>query len=205
MMPTIRFAIVAAVLLGLSAGVAAAQQTAPTAPKPNIPVKVDVVLSRYQGEKKTSSLPFSMWLDVPWGPQPAYTSVRMGVDVPVGKKVTTSSRMNGAPAENRTTTTTSGTDSSTEYRYVGTSIDCRVSQPADGRLTVDINVQDSSIYTADGPGRGAQRISDPVAFRTFQMSNRLPMRDGQTLQYAMATDKISGDTLKVDVTLNILK
>ena len=31
------------------------------------------------------------------------------------------------------------------------------------------------------------------------------MRDGQTVQFAMATDKISGETVKVDVTLNVVK
>jgi hypothetical protein len=31
------------------------------------------------------------------------------------------------------------------------------------------------------------------------------MRDGQTLQFAMGTDKISGETLKVEVTLTVVK
>ena len=31
------------------------------------------------------------------------------------------------------------------------------------------------------------------------------MRDGQTIQFAVATDKITGEVLKVDVTINAVK
>jgi hypothetical protein len=192
-----------------------ALQAAPQAPaeatpmKPAVSLKVDVVLSRWQGEKKVSSLPFSLFvvapaftpmtnrstrdLPIPTGRQ----SVRMGVDVPVG----TSSRVStsGQTAGSSTTTNTP------EYRSVGTSIDGGASQTDDGRFSIFVSVQDTSIFTNDAANTTQIRLADPMAFRTFTMNNTLTMRDGQTLPFAMASDKISGDIIKVDVTLTVLK
>lgn len=161
-----------------------------------LPVKVDVVLSRFQGEKKVSSLPFTLWVNV--GNR---ESLRMGVDVPIGS--VTSTRTNSSPNQ---TSSTASTSTQTEYRNVGTQIDCTVSPIVDDpRFWINLSIQDSSIYSADSEGRSAIKVSDLLAFRTFSMSNTLAMRDGQTLQYTMATDKISGEVLKVDVTINVVK
>ena len=43
------------------------------------------------------------------------------------------------------------------------------------------------------------------AFRNFTSNFSLLLKDGQTAQYASATDPVSGETLKVDVTINVLK
>jgi hypothetical protein len=121
----------------------------------------------------------------------------MGVDVPVG----TASRISTAGQAAGSSTTTTGPD----YRNVGTSIDGRVIQTDDGRFSVDIRVQDTSIFTNDGGSSSQIRMADPMAFRTFTMNNVLTIRDGQTLPFAMASDKISGDIIKVDVTVTVLK
>jgi hypothetical protein len=184
----------------LFTGVAAAQP-APNPPKPGIPVKVDVVLSRYLGEKKTSSLPFTIWVNV--GDRGGGSgSVRMGVDVPVGSKTTTNSVPNPVVDPKATTASTT---SAMEYRNVGTSVDANMQLAAEGKFSVNVRVQDSSIYTSPSSGRGVPRLVDPLAFRTFSMDNRMEMRDGQTLEFAVATDKVSGETVKVDVTLNVVK
>jgi len=204
------FAIVA---LMTTAAPQAAPQTpaAPATMKPAVPLKIDVVLSRWQADKKVSSLPFALYIVAPafspgpsrqpqgsMPPQPFATQrVRMGVDVPVG----TSSHVStsGQAAGSSTTTNTP------EYRNVGTSIDGNVSQTDDGRFWVYVSVQDTSIFTNDGPASSQIRIADPMAFRTFTMNNMLTMRDGQALPFAMASDKISGDIIKVDVTVTVLK
>jgi len=61
------------------------------------------------------------------------------------------------------------------------------------------------VFTADVEGRAALKAADPMAFRTFSMQNRLILREGVPQQFTMATDKISGETLRVDVTLTVLK
>ena len=51
----------------------------------------------------------------------------------------------------------------------------------------------------------AQTLKGIPAFRNFTSNFNILLKDGQTAQYASATDPVSGETLKVDVTLNVLK
>ena len=43
------------------------------------------------------------------------------------------------------------------------------------------------------------------SFQSFSSAMHLIMKDGQTTQYTTATDKISGEVVKVDVTLNVIR
>jgi hypothetical protein len=43
------------------------------------------------------------------------------------------------------------------------------------------------------------------AFRAFNATFSMLLRDGQTMQYASATDSVSGEVVKIDVSLNVLK
>lgn len=190
--------VAAALALSLPHGIAA-QQPAPTLARPIIPARVDVVLSRYDGEKKTSSLPFSLYVNINesrnGGVQnidfSTRTSVRMGVDVPIGTVTSTS------PQGVSTTRP--------EYRSVGTNIDCGGISTDDGRFKLALSITDSSIFTTDQNPRVMPRVADASAFRTFSTSNTITVKEGQTLQFAMATDKITAEVLKVDVTLTVLK
>jgi hypothetical protein len=150
-------------------------------------------------------------LNVSNGGGQASQSVRVGVDVPVGATtVTTGESNNTGPRATPTgATTTSQATTKTEYRYVGTQIDSRAwvgASPAEeGRFWVLVSVSDSSVYTGDGDPKAALKVTDPMAFRSFTMNNNMLMRDGQTLQFATATDKVTGETIRVDVTLTVVK
>jgi hypothetical protein len=167
---------------------------------PIVPVKVDVLLSRLQGDKKVSSLPYTVWANANGN----NVSLRLGVDVPVGASLVTTGNEN-TTSSGRSTTTTSSTMNRVEFRSIGTSIDCSVRQTPDGRFWVRLNVQDSSIFTTDSDTRAPLKLADPMAFRTFAFSNELAMRDGQTAQWASGTDKITGEILRLDATLTVLK
>jgi hypothetical protein len=175
------------------------------------PVKVDVVISRVQGEKKVSSLPFTMWLTMSSSGVPASQSTRVGVDVPIGATtVTTGESNNTGPRSTPTgATTTSQATTKTEYRYVGTQVDCNAragsSAAEEGRFWIYVSVSDSSVYTGDTDPKAALKVTDPMAFRSFTMRNEMLMRDGQTVQFAAATDKVTGETIRVDVTLSVVK
>lgn len=179
-----------------------AQNTQPPAPPPPmktpIPLKVDVVIARFQADKKVSSAPFTLWVGaVDPRQNTGFVSIRMGIDVPVGSRSeTVPNRANG------TSTTTTQTP---EYRNVGTSIDCRATQLEDGRFSVEVQVYDSSIFTAGGDERAALKVTDPMAFKSFTMNNKLSVRSGQTVEYSTATDRISGEVVKVEVTVNVVK
>lgn len=188
-------------IAGAPGAIARAESQQQQKEKPQTPTKVDVVITRLQGEKKVASLPFTVFVtsDSEFGG----TFLRMGVDVPIGTTAVTTGRE--TPVGSRGSTTTSETSTKVEYRHVGTSIDCSAQRMDDGRFRVHLSVQDSSVFTADVEGRAALKAADPMAFRTFSMQNRLMLRDGQSQQFTMATDKISGETLRVDVTLTVLK
>jgi hypothetical protein len=48
-------------------------------------------------------------------------------------------------------------------------------------------------------------LNDVPTFRSFRSSNVVVLKDGQSTEFAAATDKISGEVVKVDVTLTVVK
>jgi hypothetical protein len=192
---TIRLA--SAVLL-LSATVPlSAQENQPAPPQPAsrqalVPLKVSLVLSRYQGEKKISSVPYVLWVTAN-GPE--RTSLRMGNQIPV--TTTVFSKEGERPA------------TSYNYRDVGTNIDCTSSTAADGYYKLNLTVADSSVYFPDRSdptlAKELTSASGTPAFRSFTSSFYILLRDGQTVQYTSATDQVTGQVIKLDATINVQK
>src|SRR5262245_61411898 len=87
----------------------AAQPTASGPARPQVPLKVLITLSRFQGDKKVSSIPYMVGVLS----NAQKTSLRMGVQVPV---VTTVFSVK--------TESANIPQSSYTYRDVGTNIDC---------------------------------------------------------------------------------
>jgi hypothetical protein len=70
----------------------------------------------------------------------------------------------------------------------------------------DVDAQRQAALAAKGQAPATSgRPLDASAFRTFSVGNSLPLRDGQTVEFASATDKVTGETVKVEVTLTIAK
>lgn len=184
--------IAAAMLVASGLPARAQEQKPPTTPSAVAPVsvRVQVVLSRYQADKKVSSLPYTLTVNMDdRNRNNGQASLRLGTQVPI----TTMSRQGGDNNAPMVPTV--------QYRDVGTSIDCIATTLDDGRFKLNLTVEDSSVDA--GPG-GASTPSHP-AFRSFRTSDTVLLRDGQSAQYSTATDKVSGDVWKVDVTLNVLK
>ena len=162
--------------------------TTPNAVAP-VAVRLQVVLSRYQGEKKISSLPYTLTVNMDdRNRNTGQANLRLGTQVPI----TTMSRQsvdNNAPLV-----------PTVQYRDVGTSIDCVATTLEDGRFKLTLTVEDSSVDTAPGAGNNTH-----PAFRSFRTSDTVLLRDGQSAQFSTATDKVSGDVWKVDVTLTVVK
>ena len=167
-----------------------AQSTRPSANL--VGVKVQVVISRYQGEKKVSSLPYVLGVVV----NAAKTSLRMGVDVPVVQTVFSS------PAKDAPATIPM---SSYNYRNVGTNIDCQAENAPGDYYKLTMTVTDSSLQLDPGGERAKALMPNVPMFRSFNSSFQLLLRDGQTTQYTSATDPITGEVTKIDVSLNVLK
>lgn len=236
------------VLTLLAAGsptIAQGTQATPAPPRPGVvPLKVEVVLSRFQNDKLIGRSPFTLLVNVPGtgvtGPR---TSLRVGVDVPAGTESTT--------VDGKTT-------SKPNYRNVGTQIDCSGKTTEDGRYTLELAITDSAVFAANGNDQQVVRAdldveaaelqmkrltdlhsknlttqqsldnatielkraqsglaqaktaaipsrADQMAFRNFYVQNQLTLKDGQSSQFTSATDKISGEVLKVDVSISSIK
>jgi hypothetical protein len=162
---------------------------------PPVPLKVTVVLSRFQGEKRVSSMPYVIGVMASgWGAGPK-TTLRMGVDVPVTVTV--------FGGDGKTTPA-----SSYNYRPVGTNIDCGATfdEANPGIFQLTMTVSDSSIGLDTSKKTSAQGVAPDIpSFRNFNSSFTALLRDGQTTQYTSATDPVTGELMKIDVTLNVMK
>jgi hypothetical protein len=155
-----------------------------------VPLQVRVVVARYQGDKRVSSLPYIL---APNAFDTEPTRLRMGAKVPVPAVSGQQKLAQSMPIP---------TISPIMYQEIGTNVDCKVKGLVDGLYEVAISVEDNSIVAnADGqPATG-----EPPVFRTFQASNTLLLKDGQTREFTAATDRVSGEVVRIEVTLTVVK
>lgn len=155
-----------------------------------VPLKVQLTLSRFMGEKKVSSTQYMLGVLT----NAQKTNLRMGVQVPVMQTV-----FGGNAA--------SIPQSSYSYKDVGTNIDCQGQDVGNGLFNLVITVEDSTIHLDRSPDSADEKkmLRDIPSFRSFRASFAMVLRDGQTMQYASATDPISGEVMRIDVTLTLAK
>jgi hypothetical protein len=185
-------AAIVACSISATALVASAQQDKEA---PAVTLKVTVVISRWDGDKKVGNLPFSLMAIPSRGEQAAKgqdgsaTSLQMGSEVPVPS--------------------TSFTDGkrvvSYQYRTIGTNITAAGHMLDDGRFNLLISVSDSQVVGDASKGGIVGRADGPMRFQTFRSNNRLILRDGQTIQYTAASDAIGGEVIKLEVTASVVK
>jgi hypothetical protein len=169
------------------------QQPIAATPKPAlVPLDVDLVIARYQGDKKISSIPYTLNVNA----NGDATTFNMGTEVPVPTTILSPTGSSGQqPAPIR----------SYNYRNVGINVSLRASTVNDGLFQVQVNLEDSSVFSPDARQPSMPMITDAPAFRSFKGVNTVLLKDGQTRQYTVATDRVTGEVLKVDVTLKVLK
>jgi hypothetical protein len=165
----------------LAAGPALAQAQVPGVTA----LRIQVVLARYDGDKKVSSMPNELWVNLSDDPKAANeASLRVGVQVPVNVQA------------NNTTTVA--------FKDVGNRIDCNVIPQPDGRYRVSVRVGQSSVDSALKSTGEPGKPGNPM-LRDFSYEFTLVLRDGQTVQAGTATDPLTGETLKVSLTLNVVR
>jgi len=194
----------AALALGLVAPRAWAQETAKPEPEaqkvekrtsqdvrctPGAALRVQVLITRVQDAKKQASLPYTFVVSARPSQSCAYTHVRMrmGVDTPVPTFVSES----GNPPQR-----------SVQYKTVGTNIDCSADDLGDGRYKLFLVVENSSALPGD---KSAGDLAEYPLFRRFEMSLDPILRDGQKAETVTSTDPVTGEVVKIEVTLNVVK
>jgi hypothetical protein len=151
-------------------------------PSPQVPLRVQVVVTKLLGEKTLSSVPYSLSVVT----DDVRTSLRMGMDVPILMPGTESYAM----------------------RPIGTNIDCQAGVRPNGQYRLALTVSDSAIVAPNAPESSPAIPNSGAPYQTmrnFTSSFALLLRDGQTAQHTAATDPVSGETVRIDVTLNVLK
>jgi hypothetical protein len=141
------------------------------------PLRVQVVFTEYDGDKKVSSLPYSFTVNADERRARPGSQVRNGARIPI----------------------TTGKDQFT-YLDIGTNIDCSATLQDDGRFKLMMVVERSSILS-DAPSANSLV---PVV-RQFKAEMNPVLKDGQTIESIVATDPLSGHVFHVNVTLNLAK
>jgi hypothetical protein len=137
---------------------------------------VDVTLSRHLDDKRVSSLPFTML-----GQVGGRASVRIGSSVPIsdGSKIT--------------------------YQSIGTNIDAFIHASSEvGRFRLELRLEDSSIAESSGRATLPSPATSPVV-RSNSFNANVTVRDGQPTELVVASDKVSGETIKVEVRVTTIK
>ena len=182
-MRTYRILLCVVVLLPLLAMAALAQDKPQSEPAKGPLVKVQLVLSRYEGDRRTSSLPFTMLATANGG----MGSIRTGSQVPI------------------VTATAANDKTSFQYVDIGSSVDCTVKTAENGRFNVILMLQDrSTVDKVAVAGSVTNPITVPV-LRNFNYTNSIVLKDGESKQIVAASDKGSGEIIKIDITLNVEK
>ncbi|HKW31425.1 MAG TPA: hypothetical protein VJN92_00360 [Candidatus Acidoferrum sp.] len=186
-------------LLGMLSPVCRSQDKPKTEERPKAeaqttPVKVTVVFTEFEGDKKTKSLPYTVYINAPDASElkPQWVKMRVGSRVPVY---------------------TGGSSGNMTYLDVGTNIDARAAHTPEGHFLLYLNLERSWAegYTLVPVQRPPEQM-DPHAgsfqepiIRNFRSELDLKLREGQTVESTMATDPISGKVMKVEVSLSAVK
>ena len=162
------------------ATMAAAAKTAVTA------LMAEITISRYQGDKRLSSLPYTVGV-MPDGDR---ATLRIGGSVPI-------------PAASPTVDGKTP-PASFSYRQIGTNIDVIAKSAEDGRYRLLITVDETSVYAPDGTTKSAFVVTGAPSFRSLQSSNAVTLRNGQSVEYTVAPDRISGETARIAGKLTVV-
>ena len=168
------------------------RQASPPAQLPKVPLQVRIVLSRYQGEKRVSSLPYTLTVTANNEGPNMPARLRMGAQVPVPSGAF-GNGPDGKPI------------GPVSYRDIGTNIDVWAVSTTDSQFQINLLIEDTTVYVNSQVSPEAPRVGELPVFRSFRFSNSFALRDAQTSQFTAAADRVSGEVVRVDVTLNVVK
>jgi hypothetical protein len=153
-------------------------------------LKAQIVFTEVEGDKKVKSMPYTMIFANATGHGPDIAKLRVGSRVPLY----------------------TGKDGGLQYIDIGTNLDCRAERLDDGRYSLRLSLERSwvqadvqipveqSTPTGGTPGQ----FKEPVIGQ-YKIDAMMIAREGQPVESTTATDPISGHTLKIDLTLTVLK
>jgi RNA polymerase sigma factor (sigma-70 family) len=147
------------------------------------PLKIQVLLTEFDGGKKVKSLPYVSYVNaISNSNRHEFTKIRLGTKVPVY----------------------AGKEAGMQYIDVGTNIDCSASQSETGTYRLRVVVERSWVDGSSDLSGTAGQLPEPI-IRQFKNEMELTLRDGQTSEPTVATDSMTGKVMKIEVSLSVLK
>ena len=146
-------------------------------------LRLEVVMTRSQGDSVIARLPYSMLLNTGG----ANARVYGGIQLPIVVRHEGSNTM--------------------MFKNAGGSVSARAWALADGRLKVDLSTELGGVYPANGedPGKVADDAAAAPVLRSFSTNATITLRDGQGMMLSDSADPISGETVRTEVTLHVVK
>jgi len=140
------------------------------------PLRVQVVFTEFDGEKKVASLPYTFSVNADERRARADSKVRNGARIPIAID-----------------------KDKLEYLDIGTNIDCSAQTQDDGRIKLQMIIERNAV-SPESPGPN----NAPVIHQ-FRAEMNPVLKDGQTVESIVATDPLNGHIYRVTVTLNVIK
>lgn len=167
------------VLTGLAVLALGSVAHAQQAQAEKIPVKLQVVFSKYEGERKTSSLPYTVYATA----NGDRAQINVSTNVPIV-----------------------GSTGAVTYTNLGTNIDATITTES-GRYKVYLNLSDNYLVVPkpEPANANVRPAADAQSFGKFSFSGGLTVKEGETKQVISAADRASGEVVKVDITLTLDK
>lgn len=146
-------------------------------------LRLDVVMTRSQGDSVVARLPYSMLLTA--GGKNA--RVYGGIQLPIVVRHEGSNTM--------------------MFKNAGGSVSARAWSLEDGRFRVDLSTELGGVYPTNGDAPAAEAEGEPAApvLRSFSTNAVITLRDGQSAVFSDSADPITGETVKTEVTLHVVK
>jgi hypothetical protein len=104
--------------------------------------------------------------------------------------------------------TSVGKDGQSTFVDVGSNIDCGVQTEEEGRFSVRLNFERSSLYfQGRGDEKGAIKTVETGQpyIPTIRAQSLVLVKDGQNLEVLSAADPLNGHVFRISLTLNVQK
>lgn len=192
--PYFRTASIAALTVVLMVPAFTAAQQPPTVASPMVTaLMVEITVNRYQGEKRLSSIPYVLAVT----PDKERATLRVGGEIPIQRPSAPSAKEPDAIPP-----------PSLGYRPIGTNIDVSAAPAAEGRYRLAIALEETSVYSDESrssvSNAPAVAATGLPAFRNLRVSNTVMLKDGQSIEFTAASDRISGEVARISVKLTVV-
>lgn len=167
-------------------------------------LKVQVVFTEYEGDKKLKSLPYSFLVTTRTREDKPEAKIRVGNRVPV--------YIGGQPGGSQTISSSAYT-----YMDIGTNIDGWAEGVGPGQYRIHLYLERSWIEgsvsvpiekvpsTQSGGGESHPAEFHQPIVRQYKAELTPILKDGQSLETNLATDPLSGRVVKLEVSISVLK